>query len=476
LDQISKLNSSSTRLNTPGSDLSALRGNDPRVLSEWKWDIKNEEFCLSPPLIQFLGLEIFAKSALFDDFLDIIHINDQKFVHESLKIAATGTEIGTIECRIQVPKKRDLAVQISIDIHYSNAGKPDYVSGFIYDNSDHGTGLEVIELFSAVFGHSLLGISVCSPDGRIILANNVLHDIFGFKLGELQQLSWNDLVHPNDQPEYQILHTEINSGAVNQSSHNFRIVHKNGSILWANNAVSVYREQSGAIKFLVTVTRSIIDEVEKDAQATVSAALDNLPLSVILVDMDGYVRAMNSAARQLVSQNDGFFINSENKIIVESSSDRDFLLNLIHRVSTNSESDIDTSLGGALVLQRISMRKGYSVLVTPVRGGEKFDVGKRKPGAFVFITDPEQDHKPPTEVLCNLYGLTPAEARIAAEIVNGRNVSEISGIFGISQNTIKSQLKQIFSKTETQGQSDLIRLILRSPVFASNPNNFPDAE
>ena len=156
---------------------------------------------------------------------------------------------------------------------------------------------------------------------------------------------------------------------------------------------------------------------------------------------------------------------------MESSTDHDLLLNLIHRVSVINDSDIDTNVGGALVLQRPSMRKGYSVLVTPVRGGNNFDVGKRKPGAFVFISDPEQNHKPPTEVLCNLYGLTPAEARIAAEIVNGRNVSEISETFAISPNTIKSQLKQIFSKTETQGQSDLIRLILRSPVFANNKNN-----
>ena len=448
-----------------------LRGNDCRVLSEWKWDLINEEFCFSPPLIQFIGLETFAKSTLINDFLKIIHKDDQKFVRDLLKTAATGTEIGTIDCRIQGPNKRELAVQISIDIHFSNAGNPDYISGFIYDNSDHGIVLEVIELFSAVFNHSILGISISSPDGMIILANNVLHDIFGFKLGELRQLHWNELVHPDDQPDCQIFHTELNSGAVNQSSQNCRIIHKNGSILWVNNAVSIHREQGGDIKFLVTITRSITDEIEKDAQATVSAALNNLPLSVILVDMNGHVRAMNTAARQIINQKDGIFINNDKKIIVESSTDHDLLLNLIHRVSVINDSDIDTNVGGALVLQRPSMRKGYSVLVTPVRGGNNFDVGKRKPGAFVFISDPEQNHKPPTEVLCNLYGLTPAEARIAAEIVNGRNVSEISETFAISPNTIKSQLKQIFSKTETQGQSDLIRLILRSPVFANNINN-----
>ncbi len=57
------------------------------------------------------------------------------------------------------------------------------------------------------------------------------------------------------------------------------------------------------------------------------------------------------------------------------------------------------------------------------------------------------------------FGLTGAEARLAAELVEGAGVEGIALKFGISRDTARNQLKAIFSKTGTHRQAELVLLL-----------------
>ena len=62
------------------------------------------------------------------------------------------------------------------------------------------------------------------------------------------------------------------------------------------------------------------------------------------------------------------------------------------------------------------------------------------------------------------YGLTPAEARLVSGLVQGKRLREIASEVGVSMNTIRTQLKSVFRKTDTHRQVDLVRMALtRSP-------------
>ncbi len=57
------------------------------------------------------------------------------------------------------------------------------------------------------------------------------------------------------------------------------------------------------------------------------------------------------------------------------------------------------------------------------------------------------------------FSLTQAEIKLCRAIVDGRTLKKVALDFNISINTIRSQVSSIYSKTYTQGQSDLLRLI-----------------
>lgn len=61
-----------------------------------------------------------------------------------------------------------------------------------------------------------------------------------------------------------------------------------------------------------------------------------------------------------------------------------------------------------------------------------------------------------------LFGLTPAEARLATALCDGASLNEYAGLHGVSVGTVRIQLKSIFSKTNTSRQSELIRLLCTS--------------
>ena len=67
---------------------------------------------------------------------------------------------------------------------------------------------------------------------------------------------------------------------------------------------------------------------------------------------------------------------------------------------------------------------------------------------------------PPQDVvLRGLYDLTPAEARVAREIGEGLDLSEISRRGKVSVDTVRTQAKAIYAKTGVAGKAQLVRLL-----------------
>ena len=62
------------------------------------------------------------------------------------------------------------------------------------------------------------------------------------------------------------------------------------------------------------------------------------------------------------------------------------------------------------------------------------------------------------DLLGQAYGLTPAEQRVLAHIVEAGSVAEAAERLRLSQATVKTHLQRIFSKTGTARQTELVRL------------------
>jgi len=79
--------------------------------------------------------------------------------------------------------------------------------------------------------------------------------------------------------------------------------------------------------------------------------------------------------------------------------------------------------------------------------------------AIVYISDPMAASRVQLHWLCDVYGLTSAEARTALSVTLGQSTVTTARRFGISPNTVKTHLRRVFSKTRTVNQAQLAMLL-----------------
>ena len=66
--------------------------------------------------------------------------------------------------------------------------------------------------------------------------------------------------------------------------------------------------------------------------------------------------------------------------------------------------------------------------------------------------------------LRQIYGLTPAEARVAEAVLDCKRLADVALKLGVSLSTVRTLLQRAFDKTDTRRQADLVKLILAHKV------------
>lgn len=87
----------------------------------------------------------------------------------------------------------------------------------------------------------------------------------------------------------------------------------------------------------------------------------------------------------------------------------------------------------------------------------------------VILRDPELE-VPEPRLLQSLFGLTPAEAVVAAGLAQGMDSAELARLLGVQPNTVHSHIKRVLVKSGARRQSRLVSLILRSVAMSPHPS------
>lgn len=115
--------------------------------------------------------------------------------------------------------------------------------------------------------------------------------------------------------------------------------------------------------------------------------------------------------------------------------------------------------GRRLALRRPSGRLPLMLNVLPVwRLGAQAGMDTRSSVA-VFIQEPDAPAPIRAEVVADVFRLTTREAQIAVHLAGGLSPAEISVALGLTISTVRSHLKQIFSKMGVRTQASLVALV-----------------
>jgi DNA-binding CsgD family transcriptional regulator len=189
------------------------------------------------------------------------------------------------------------------------------------------------------------------------------------------------------------------------------------------------------------------------------AALDQADTGIVLFDERGCCAFINRAGKQLLDQQDGLLF-FKNRLFAIHPQEGPVLEELVRRAVAGVREKKD--LGAGTI--RITRERGRSLHIRIAPFPSEHSLGRSQFAAIALIGDPDRAKKLPLETIRLVYGLTPAEARLALQLLQGKSISEAADENGVTKDTVRSQVKSIFLKTGTRRQGELICLLASLPT------------
>jgi DNA-binding NarL/FixJ family response regulator len=191
-------------------------------------------------------------------------------------------------------------------------------------------------------------------------------------------------------------------------------------------------------------------------------ALNAFVHAILIVDRNARVAFANRAAEALLAAGDAIQAGPRG-IVTQSVSSTHQLHALISKATRD---DAYQRAGGAMLLDRPPPARALQVLVSPLGPRVRQPgVDTHRPAAMLLIIGSEQSQRGPEAQLVALFGLTPAEARVACEVTRGRDPKYVADALCVMPSTVRTHLHHVFAKTGTRRQSDLMRLIAQITVI-----------
>jgi DNA-binding NarL/FixJ family response regulator len=173
-------------------------------------------------------------------------------------------------------------------------------------------------------------------------------------------------------------------------------------------------------------------------------ALNRLALGVVVVDAAGAVVFTNQRGGALLAARDGLSLDSGGVCRAERRADSEALAAARREAVAQQESV-------ALSIERSEASTPLRLVVMP------FDESGR---VLLFITDPDEPAPLSPELIGQMFGLTPSEARLTAALAGGLDLAEAAETCNVTKTTARSYLKQIFLKVGVSRQAELVQAVL----------------
>jgi len=207
--------------------------------------------------------------------------------------------------------------------------------------------------------------------------------------------------------------------------------------------------------------RLVIDGLRRRSEAALRA-LDMIPIGMLVIGLEDHPVIVNRYARDLLSNLRSTSENLLSRFQLQSDK-ADCLPETTRKRSVHQRAPISRTtamdMTHPISIPRPDGLRPLSAVVVHLSMATD-NCAEDGLSHLVLISDPDHGIALNRERLQRIYGLTPAEARLAALLVEGKRLRTAAADLEISFETARTHLKRIFSKTNSESQADLVRLLL----------------
>jgi DNA-binding CsgD family transcriptional regulator len=194
----------------------------------------------------------------------------------------------------------------------------------------------------------------------------------------------------------------------------------------------------------------------KAAEAVLTETLDHIEAGVFLVGVHGRIVFANAPARTMLD--DGRLLREERQSLTAVTQEANRMLRDIFVAAEKGDASVG-SRGVAIPLSA-SPQDRWFAHVLPMTSGHRQQAGATYSAiAAVFVRKTSMENPTPLEAIAKLYKLTASEIRVLDAVLKVGSIKAMAEMLGISQATVKTHLHNLFRKSGTSRQSDLVKLV-----------------
>jgi PAS domain S-box-containing protein len=122
------------------------------------------------------------------------------------------------------------------------------------------------ERFRLAFENANIGMCLVDLQGRLMKVNRQMCEIFGYSQKELENMTVNDIAHPEDTNISPTFIQRAKSGEVDHASFEKRYLHRQGRIVWGQVSSSLVRDAKGVPQYFISHVQDITErrQAEED--------------------------------------------------------------------------------------------------------------------------------------------------------------------------------------------------------------------
>ena len=112
--------------------------------------------------------------------------------------------------------------------------------------------IEQEQMFQHCFENANIGVCLTDPDGKFIMVNNRMVEIFGYNKKEFEDMNVDDVSHPEDIAISKEVQRRVKIGEIESTVFQKRYIHKKGHTFWGKVSNSIVKDHDRNPLYFVT--------------------------------------------------------------------------------------------------------------------------------------------------------------------------------------------------------------------------------